>query len=163
MGFAIVIAALVAIAVIQKSETVDIQDALSTHLNDPALTACEPVIDHEDRFSCIVLEDTNRSACNTGTVPITPAPLLTKRMTTLVEAESSCDAINRALEYSATRQHDTDCVAFLETAVSEVPSESEQREHGFLSRLKAKLGKEAVPEGGIPSVIAPDTAFTAGC
>jgi hypothetical protein len=127
------------------SDTSEVQDALAAHFDDPAFTACEPVHDHEGDYSCVVVETTTSSSCPTSAAaaPGIGAELARDVTAVSAEAEGSCELIKQALEYTAQRQHDDDCTAFFETAVSEVP------------------GKAS--ENGVPPVIDPGSAFTADC
>jgi hypothetical protein len=155
---------LVVVGVTPRSETTEIQDILATHLKSSALTACEPVKDHEDRFSCVAVEKADGPGCPVSIASTASHQLLASITATPAEVDPACETVTRALQYSADRQHDSDCIAFFESAVSEAPSASEQKKAGFLARLKAKLSKGIVPPvEEMPPVIVPDTAFMVGC
>lgn len=148
----------------RSKTTTEIQDMLATHLKGAALSACEPVKDHEDRFSCVAVEKADGPGCPVSIASTASHQLLASTTATPVEVDPACETVTRALQYSADRQHETDCVAFFESAVSEVPSASEQKQPGFLARLKAKLSKGIVPPvEEMPPVIVPNTAFMVGC
>lgn len=163
------VAAVVVIAhvgVTPRSESSEVQDILAAHLEGETLTACEQIKDREDRFSCVVVETPDTPACPLGTATTTPRRLFASIATAPAAgvAGATCDAVALALKYSADRQHDTDCIAFFELAVSKVPSKREQKRPGFLASLKAKLSESAAgPSEDVPPVIAPDTAFVSGC
>lgn len=152
------------VGVTPRSETAEIQNVLAAHLKDAAVTACEPVKDYEDRFSCVVVEKADGPGCPVGTASAASRQVLASVTSAPAEVDAACGAVTRALQYSADRQHDTDCIAFFESAVSELPSASEQKKPGFLARLKAKLshGVTTTPLEA-PPVIVPNTAFVAGC
>jgi hypothetical protein len=153
----------IGIATSSNSETAEVEDALAAHLHDPEMTACEPVEEHEDRFSCVVVEATDGPACQADAEVAASGSLSASIAGIPVNGDSACSAVDLALEYSAIRQSDDDCTSFLETAAAEVPPISEQKKPGFLARLKAKLNEGGAPEADVPPVIVPDTAFMSGC
>ncbi len=159
---AAIVVAISAVGVTPRSEASEVQDILAAHLKGEALTACEPVKEREDRFSCVVVEKPDAPACPLGTAATAPRRLLAS-IATAPAAGATCDAVTLALKYSADRQHDSDCIAFFESAVAEIPSASEQRRPGFLARLKAKLNNDTAATEDMPAVIAPGTAFVSGC
>jgi hypothetical protein len=160
------VAVIAHVGVTPRSESSEVQDILAAHLEGEALTACEQIKDREDRFSCVVVETPDAPACPLGTAATAPRRLFAGIATAPAAgfADATCDAVTLALKYSADRQHDTDCIAFFESAVSRVPSKREQKKPGFLARLKSKLSESAAdPSEDVPPVIAPDTAFVSGC
>jgi hypothetical protein len=96
------------------------------------------VQNHDDRFSCVVAEEADVTPCTADRAESRPAGR-SQPHAVVERSASDCGVIDQAPKYSAARQHDTDCTAFVETVDAEAPTATNVGSPGFLARLKSQV------------------------